>query len=438
MISFKVKGAARDIHGALSMPGDKSIAHRCAILGALSPKVTTLTNFPLNDDCLATLSLLKQLGIPVDIKGKTVRIHGKGLRGLRRPCGRLLVRESGTTFRLMLGVLAGQGFPCELSAGRSLAARPMLRVTAPLRSMGAGVKGKGKGGEEYPPVDIRPAALHAISYQMPVASAQVKSALLLAGLYAAGTTRIKEKLTTRDHTERLLASFKADIHRTGKTVSVSGGRSLVSPGRILIPGDISSAAFFAVLGAIIPGSRVTIKDAGLNGTRTGFISVLKRMGAGIRIRRGKPGAEPYGDITVTGARLKGTRVGRQEIPSLIDELPILMVAAACAGGETVFDGVEELRVKETDRIRSMLENLALMGAKCRVKRRGKHETIVITGSQELTGASVKSYGDHRTAMSMIIAGLKARGATRIDDVSCIDKSFPGFIAALAKMKVFLP
>jgi len=441
---LKIRGLSGGgaVKGKLILPGDKSIAHRAVILGALSRGRTVVHNFPANKDCLATLAVFKKLGINSarDQKKNCVVIKGKGLFGLKKPGSPFFIEESGTTFRLLLGILAGQEFQSILRAGRSLSRRPMSRVIGPLRLMAAQIVSDRRshavsaygGKEEYPPVTIKGSSLKPITYKMPVASAQVKSALLLAGLYADGTTRIIEPIKTRDHMERMLESFKADIKARGNSISLRGVKQLVSPGEVFVPGDISSAAFFIVLASVLPGSRLVIEKVSLNPSRMGLIRVLKRMGADIKISAlgRKPSAEPMGNITVKSGILKGAVVKKGEIPSLIDELPVLMAAAAFARGKTVFNGVEELRVKETDRITSMLAGLKAMGADCRVNGVGLSEKIVITGKGGLKGARVKSFSDHRTAMSMIIAGLAASGRTEIDDISCIDKSFPGFIAAI--------
>lgn len=404
----------------IRLPGDKSIAHRAVILSALSAANTTLENFPFNDDCLVTLRAFKQLGVKSSVKKSKVMIYGKGLFGLKKPNRPIFLSESGTSLRLILGVLAGQGFSVRLTAASSLSKRPMARVTIPLRKMGAEIKSRikyrGSKAEEFAPITIKGGDLKGIVYKIPIASAQVKSAILLAGLYAKGKTRVIEPLPTRDHTERMLKVFK--------------GRALKSPGKIYIPGDISSAAFFMVAGALVPGSNILIEDVGINPLRVGAIRVLKRMGADLKVSKVKNGTqsfEPMGDVSVKCSRLRGTRVLKNEIPSLIDELPVLMVAASLASGKSVFEGVGELRVKETDRIRSMSENLKKMGADVRIECSKGGENIIITGVNSLNGAKVKSFGDHRTAMSMVVAGLAAKGATHIDDVSCISKSFPGFI-----------
>jgi 3-phosphoshikimate 1-carboxyvinyltransferase len=415
------------------LPGDKSIAHRFVILSCLSPQKTTIVNFPFNDDCLSTVRAFKSLGLKIifDKRKKLVGVSGKGLGGLSRPKEKIFVGESGTTLRLLLGVLAGQDFPVELTCAKSLSKRPMLRVTLPLRKMGARITcRKSPQGEEYPPIQIRGGELNPVVYKIPVASAQVKSAILLAGLYAAGTTRVIEPLKTRDHTERLLKAFGAQVKIEGKQISVKGGKELRSPGNCYVAGDISSAAFFMVMAAITGGSRVLLKNVSLNPSRLGIIKVLKRMGARIKVTSRKALAaryEPMGDIEVKSSKLKATVIKKSEIPSLIDELPVLMVAACFARGRSRFQGVGELRVKETDRIESMLENLRKMGSQARVT---SLEEIVINSKGGLNGARLKSYGDHRTAMSLIVAGFAASGTSIIDDTKCIGKSFPDFLKVL--------
>ncbi len=325
-----------------------------------------------------------------------------------------------------------------------------MRVTQPLRMMDANIGGREanlsekmvKQKEEFPPITIKAGNLRGINYKLPVASAQVKSALLLAGLYAKGITKIFEPIKTRDHTERMLKSFGAAIEIKNRVISLQGGRQLNSPGIINIPGDISSASFFIVAAILLPRSRIIIKSVELNPTRIGVIRVLKRMGADIKIIPYKSPAscgEPVGDIIVRSSNLKGTEVKRNEVPLLIDELPILMVAACLAKGKTVIYGVEELRVKETDRIISLQSNLIKMGAQihvrnCRVGNR-KSEKIIIQGKKKLKGARVMSFNDHRTAMSMIVAGLVCKGSTLIDDIGCIAKSFPNFIKILKSVTI---
>jgi 3-phosphoshikimate 1-carboxyvinyltransferase len=441
MASFKIQGPCR-INGRISLPGDKSIAHRFVILSCLSRGLTVLKNFPFNDDCISTIRAFKSLGARIIYcpKENSVKIRGNGLRGLKKPSAAIFVKESGTTLRLLLGVLSGQNFRTRLTCARSLSQRPMLRVTAPLRKMGAQIIAAVKplasnrspltAKEEYPPLTIQGKDLKAISYRMPVASAQVKSAILLAGLYGRGITEVFEPIKTRDHTERLLKAFRAKIKIQANRVSVQGGEDLVSPGAVTVPGDISSAAFFLVLAAITDGSQLLLKNVSLNPSRLGIIRALKRMGADIKVTSRKTQVakfEPMGDIEVKSSRLKGAVIRKSEIPSLIDELPVLMVAACFAQGQSRFQAVGELRFKETDRIKSMLDNLTKMGAA--IKLEGGSD-IVIKGKAGLKGAKVKSFHDHRTAMSLIVAGSASLGTTIIDDIDCINKSFPDFLKVL--------
>ncbi len=448
---FAVRPVSR-FRGELLLPGDKSIAHRAVILSALSKGKTRIENFPANKDCLSTVEAFKKLGIKIiknaagaRIKARrcVITVYGKGLSGLQKPAGPVFMAESGTTFRLLLGVLAGQKFRTRVIAAKSLSKRPMLRVTVPLRMMGAYIKSKikyqkSKIIEEYPPITIGGGNLEGISYRLPVASAQVKSALLLAGLYASGKTVVIEPLPTRDHSERMLKLFKAGIKVNKNTIVINGGSNLISPGKIYIPADISSASFFIVLAAISRDSRVAIKNVGLNPTRAGVLRVLKRMGADISVHNVRQSTahsyEPMGDIIVKSSSLKGVTVRKKEIPSLIDEIPILMVAAGLAKGKSVFEGVGELRVKETDRVKSMVYNLRRMGADITVSGGGPSEKVIIHGVDSLKGSRLKSFGDHRSAMSVIAAALNAKGRSSIDDISCINKSFPDFITLLGALK----
>jgi len=420
--------------GKITLAGDKSIAHRALILSSLSCGKTIVKNFPIHDDSLATLAVLGALGVKILRKNDQVYVFGKGKHGLFMPQKPIFVKDSGTTLRLLLGVLAGQNFKTKVTAGKYLSLRPMARVNIPLRLMGAKIISKIKGNDEYAPIVIGSGNLKGITYRVPVASAQVKSAILLAGLFARGKTRLIEKVLTRDHTERMLRIFGADIVIRDKSITLNPEKHLVSPQEIYIPGDISSAAFFVVLALIIPGAKVIIEKVGLNPTRNGIIRILKRMGAGIKIiplKKDKTqGYEPIGNLIVKSSKLKGTVVSPCEIPSLIDELPILMVAACFAQGKTIIKGAGELRVKETDRINSMVKNLINMGADIQVKKDNLAENIIIQGQGRLIGASLKSFSDHRTAMSMIVAALAAEGKSSIDDVACISKSFPGFLTAL--------
>ncbi len=439
MRPFLVKPAAY-IRGKVVLPGDKSIAHRAVILAAISAYKTVIKNFPSNEDCLSTVNTFRRLGVRLLYRRQQVKsgsgqiiVFGVGLRGLSKPQRPIFIGDSGTTLRLMLGILAAQEFKAVLKAGKSLSRRPMLRVNIPLRLMGARISARkialNAAQEEYPPITIRGAELRPITYKMPLASAQVKSAILLAGLYAKGLTRVIEPLKTRDHTERMLKLFKADIKRKHNQIIIRGDRELISPGTVTIPADISSASFFMVLASILPDSKILLRNVGLNPSRIGIIKVLKRMRADIQIVNRHADYEPVGDIIVKSSSLRGTTVKKEEIPSLIDELPVLMTAACFARGKTIFEGAQELRVKETDRINSMLENLNRMGADIQVYS-AKSEKIIIKGVKELKGAPIKSFADHRTAMSMIVAALAANGNSKIDDTGCISKSFPDFLSVL--------
>ncbi|MDP1853469.1 MAG: 3-phosphoshikimate 1-carboxyvinyltransferase [Candidatus Omnitrophota bacterium] len=424
------------LNASLYLPGDKSVSHRAVFISAISKGKTRVNNFLFSEDSLATIDAFCKLGVKIklDKSSKRAVIFGKGLHGLSKPKTPIHIEESGTTYRILAGILSGQEFTSFLTAGKALSKRPMRRITEPLRLMGAEIKSKIKNIkskiEEYPPLKIKGGNLKAITYKIPVASAQVKSAILFAGLYAKGMTKVIEPLKTRDHTERMLKLFGANIKEKGKEITLTQ-HSLVSPGIIYIPADISSAAFFIVLASLLPGSDLIIKSLGINPTRAGLISKLKEMGAKIELRKeNRDFFEPMADARVKSAALHGTTIKCMEIPLIIDELPIFMVAASLAKGKTVIEGAQELRVKETDRINSMQVNLKKMGANIRVKKKGSDECIEIIGVDRLKGACVKSFGDHRTAMSMVIAGLLAQGRTCLDDTGCIDKSFPGFIGIL--------
>lgn len=444
MRSFSVRPAAC-VKGEVSFLGDKSIAHRSIICSSLCTGKTVIKNFPASQDCLNTLKALKKLGVEITQRKEkdknllTLTVLGKGLYGLKKPKSPIFVGESGTTLRMMLGVLAGQDFQVKILAARSLSQRPMLRVAAPLRMMGAQICALTKKSpdgkiDEYPPITIRGGDLNAINYRMPVASAQVKSAILFAGLYAKGITRVKEPIGTRDHTERMLKLFKAGIKVQENQILIKGKARLVSPGNIYVPGDISSAGFFMVLASILADSEIIIKNISLNPSRSGIIMVLKNMGANIRELSRSHSVEPMGDLLIKSSQLKGITVKKEWVPLLIDEVPILMVAGCFARGKTVFEGVQELRVKETDRVNSMSKNLTKMGARIRVSGSSGSEKIVIDGVKQLKGARVKSFGDHRTAMSMVVAGMAAAGKTCIDDIACVNKSFPNFLGLVASLK----
>jgi len=428
-------------YGRIVLAGDKSIAHRALILSALSSGKTILKNFPIHDDSLATLNALSALGVKFLRKKGVVSVKGCGRQGLKTPNQPIFVNNSGTTLRLLLGVLAGMDFKTKVTAGRYLFLRPMSRVNVPLRLMGARITARIKDNEEYAPIVINGGNLKGIVYHSQIASAQVKSAILLAGLFAKGKTQVFERLSTRDHTERMLKLFGANIVVNNNSIILNPNQDLVSPGEIYIPGDISSAAFFVVLAAIVPKAKIIIEHSSLNPGRSGIINVLKRMQAKIKVvvfKSDKPADkpanfEPRGDLIISSSKLKGTVVYPNEVPSLVDELPILMVAACFAQGRTIIKGVGELRVKETDRINSMVVNLRKMGANIRVNKVGLVENIVIQGQGRLCGSYLRSFGDHRTAMSMIVAALAADGESRLDDISCVSKSFPGFLKTLKSL-----
>lgn len=417
---------AGPLTGSVAVPPDKAICQRAVLVAALSAAETRIRPWPRSDDPGRALALAEGLGVSVRLEGPVARLSGGTLRAPARP---LFCGESGTTLRLAAGLLAGQPFRAELTGAPSLSARPMRRIVEPLERMGARIAGTTRPGSTdlHPPLVIEGRApLEPITYTLPVASAQLKSAILLAGLAASGRTTVIEPRPTRDHTERLLALFGVPVRRADGRVSVEPARP-VSPGEIVVPGDFSSAAFFLVAGCCVPGSSVTITGVGLNPTRTGILRVLTRMGAEIMVTEGADAWEPVGTVQVGGpSGLHATTVGPDEIPPLIDELPVLMVAAACARGATRIAGIGELRVKETDRIRSMAEGLTRLGARVRVL---PEEALEIEGGG-LRGAAVPSAGDHRTAMSLAIAGLLAQGETTIHQADCVGKSFPEFFDQL--------
>ncbi len=408
----------------LRLPGDKSISHRAVMMGALAKGKTEIRNFLEAEDCLNTLRAFQKMGIEVDFQpGKRLVIRGRGLFGLKRPRGLIYLGNSGTSMRLLLGILAGHSFSATLTGDPSLSKRPMRRVVAPLEKMGAHFEGREKNN--FAPITVRGGSLHGIRYPLPVASAQVKSAVLLAGLYAKGKTTVVEPVQTRNHTERMLSHFGKKVSVKGLSVSVEGKEDFQGTD-VRVPGDISSAAFFIILASALEGAHLWVKEIGLNPTRTGFIDVLKRMGARISVfpKKGEERGEPTGDIEVRGGDLHGTTVLPSEIPELIDELPILMVAASRAKGKTVFREASELRVKETDRIASMVTNLKKMG----IAIWNQKDDVWIDGGKPFHGAVVDSFKDHRTAMSLAVAGrLAQKGKTTIRDVSCIQTSFPEFI-----------
>ncbi len=409
------------LQGELRVPGDKSISHRSIMLGALAEGVTEVSGFLEGEDNLATLNAFRAMGVRIeDPENGRVTIHGVGLRGLKAPGAPLYLGNSGTSMRLLAGLLAPQPFDCVLTGDASLSRRPMRRVTEPLAQMGARIETTPDG---TPPLTIHGNPdLHGIDYVMPVASAQVKSCLLLAGLYAGGETCVTEPAPTRDHTERMLEGFGHAVRREGNRICVqSGGRLTAAP--IDVPADISSAAFFLVGASIAPGSDVLLKHVGINPTRIGVINILRAMGADLEIgNERRVGGEPVADIRVRGAALRGIRIPEDQVPLAIDEFPALFVAAACAEGETVLTGARELRVKESDRIQVMADGLQVLG----IDARPTDDGMVIRGGQ-IGAGTVESHGDHRIAMSFAMAALRASGPVTIRDCANVNTSFPGFV-----------
>ncbi len=416
------------LKGSFLPPGDKSISHRAVMFGALSEGTSFYSHFLEAEDCLHTVRAFQSLGVSMESENAgELRIKGAGMNGLKAPEKELYLGNSGTTMRLMLGILAGQRFQAVLSGDPSLSSRPMGRVTRPLKQMGAQIKGRDHGN--FAPLTIRGGRLRGIDFENDLASAQVKSAILLAGLFAEGPTRIKEWIPSRDHTERFLEGAGASFRREGEWISVERTERLQAL-EAEIPGDISAAAFFIAGAAMTPGSELTVEKVCLNPTRTGFLEVLKKMGASIQSAVTQEVPEPFGTIHIRGGRLRGTRITKKEIPSLIDELPILMTAAALAEGESLISGAEELRVKETDRIHSMVTGLKTLGANIEELPDG----CLIRGVERFRGGRVRSFGDHRTAMSLAIATLMMKDELTIEDIACVATSFPSFFDEFRRLK----
>ena len=413
------------LRGRVRVPGDKSISHRSIMLAAIAEGETRISGFLEGADALATLTAFRRMGVGIDgpDAGEVV-VRGVGLRGLRAPDGPLDMGNSGTSMRLLAGLLAGQSFPVTLVGDGSLSRRPMRRVTEPLALMGARI-GATEGGTA--PLAITPApGLRGIDYRMPVASGQVKSSLLLAGLYAEGETCVTEPAPTRDHTERMLTGFGYSVRRKAARVCLTGGGRL-SGCRLDIPADISSAAFFLVGASIAAGSDLVLEGVGVNPTRVGVINILRAMGADIELfDRRTAGGEPVAEIRVRAAPLKGIRIPIDQVPLAIDEFPALFVAAACAEGETELEGAEELRVKESDRIQVMADGLTALG----IRAEPRPDGLRIVGGT-IGAGRIDAHGDHRIAMSFAIAGLRARGAIEVSDCANVETSFPGFATLAA-------
>lgn len=412
-----------NLKGILTVPGDKSISHRSIMLGAIACGITEIEGFLMGEDCLSTISCFQKMGIPIEVEAKKVTVHGKGLHGLTAPAKQLDIGNSGTSLRLLCGLLSAQNFDSTITGDDSIQKRPMDRVVLPLCQMGADICGIANE-KLYAPLKITGKPLHGIHYTLPVASAQVKSAVILAGLYAKGTTIITEPEKTRDHTEIMLNYLGADI-KVCKNDIICNPVSELYGKKIVIPGDISSAAYFITAGCICENSHITIKNVGINPTRTGIITALLQMGAAITIENEHICCgEKTGDIIAKSSSLKGITIGGALIPQLIDEIPIIAVAACFAEGTTIIKDAQELKVKESNRIKTIVTELKKFGADICETADGM--IIHGTNSRNLTGCSVESYKDHRIAMSMAIAAKKASGKTTIHHAECVDISFPKF------------
>lgn len=418
------------LNGEIKVPGDKSISHRAIMLGSIAEGKTNISGFLEGEDCLRTLEIFRQLGVAIERNGSDVVIESPGMAYWKTPENELYAGNSGTTARLMLGILAASNVESVLTGDQYLSKRPMKRVTGPLALMGANITAEGSDSDLLP-LCIKGGPLRGIQYKMPVASAQVKSAILFAGLQAEGKVTVQEDAISRDHTERMLQQFGVNLHKEGNTVTLEGGQTLAGTD-VVVPGDISSAAFFMVAAAMVPGSEVTFKDVGLNPTRTGILDVLQAMGAKVEYleEKGQQG-EPYGNVRISYAELNGTEISGDMIPRLIDELPVLALLATQAEGRTVIKDAEELRVKETDRIKAVTTELRKLGASIEETEDG----MIIEGPTPLSGGTLSSYGDHRLGMMAAISALAASDEVTIEDPDCIAISYPTFFADLEKLTV---
>ncbi len=415
------------LRGELTVPGDKSISHRAVMFGSISEGLTEITDFLQGADCLSTISCFRKMGIEIENTGERILVHGRGLHGLTAPSETLDAGNSGTTTRLISGILAGQNFSSRLTGDASIQSRPMNRIIHPLREMGAQISSENENG--CAPLLIRGTSLHGIDYRSPVASAQVKSCILLAGLYADRETSVTEPALSRDHTERMLKSFGARVKRTGLTAQIFPESRLIGQ-KIQIPGDISSAAYFLAAALLVPGSEILLKNVGINPTRDGILQVIKKMGGDLQILNQRTiSGEPVADLLVRHSSLNGTVIEGDLIPTLIDEIPILAVLASFAEGTTVIRNAEELKVKESDRLSIMVEGLLAMGAEVT----GTDDGMIIRGGKLLRGTRIDSHKDHRIAMSFAVAGLAADGVTSIPDSGCVAISYPGFYEDLQKL-----
>jgi 3-phosphoshikimate 1-carboxyvinyltransferase len=412
---------AKQLKGEIKVPGDKSISHRSIMLGSIAKGETEIENFLRADDCMRTVDCFRKMGIEIIFEDSIVKVRGTGLYGLHEPSDVFDVGNSGTSIRLLMGILAGQKFHTTLTGDESIRRRPMGRVIEPLKKMGAVIHGRQR--DTLAPLTIIGKDLKAITYEMPVASAQVKSAILLAGLYASGQTTVIEKEPTRDHTERMLEYFGAAIKTENKKISIEGKKD-INGQKVFVPGDISSAAFLMVAASIIPDSEILIRDVGVNPGRTGIIEVLHRMGANLEVINERMlSNEPVADISIKHSQLNSIELSGSVIPRVIDEIPIIAVAATQAKGKTIIKGAEELRLKESDRIKTTVHELKRLGANIEEARGG----IVIYGPSKLKKGVCQSYGDHRIAMISAIAGLIAPGETVVEKTECVETSFPDFV-----------
>lgn len=433
-MSVRTIAPTRGLKGEVTIPGDKSISHRSIMLGSIALGTTEITHFLEGADCLSTIDCFRKMGVEIERKPSSILVHGKGLRGLTAPASTLNVGNSGTTTRLISGILSGQNFATTLSGDDSLNSRPMKRIMTPLNTMGAHIRSLNDNG--CAPLHIRPGALHGIHYQSPVASAQVKSAVLLAGLYADSPTSVTEPALSRNHTELMLQGFGAyvatDLHTDGTaTAHVEPCKELYGQ-QICVPGDISSAAYFIAAALLVPGSELLVKNVGTNFTRAGFLKVCKAMGADIEtVSQTIEGGESRADLLVRYSHLKGTVIEGDIIPTLIDEIPMIAIMAAFADGQTVIRDAAELKVKETNRIDTVTAGLKAMGADITPTDDG----MIIEGTGHLNGASIQSYLDHRIAMAFSVAGLASDGETQIVDSQCMDVSYPEFYATLNSVSI---
>ncbi|WP_019414788.1 3-phosphoshikimate 1-carboxyvinyltransferase [Paenisporosarcina sp. TG20] len=418
------------LQGSLRVPGDKSISHRAVMFGAMAKGKTTVSGFLLGDDCLSTISCFRKLGVDIQVTGTNVTINSDGMENWNEPIEILDTGNSGTTTRLMLGILAGSHLHSVLVGDESIAKRPMKRVIDPLRQMGAQITGR--SGGQFTPLAVQGTKLTAIDYKMPVASAQVKSAILLAGLRAKGITIVRESEVSRDHTERMLRQFGAQLTSANGVIQFPGGQMLTGT-HVDVPGDISSAAFFLVAGVIAKGSLIRLIHVGLNPTRTGILDVLKQMGAQLEIEpNDSESEEPTGSVTIRSSELKGIEIGGDLIPRLIDEIPIIALLATQAHGTTIIKNAEELKVKETDRIAAVVDELRKLGANIEATDDG----MIIKGPVTLSGGKLQSYGDHRIGMMAAIASVVSTQPIEIEQASCISVSYPNFFEHLKTVSSF--